>query len=106
MLKKLESYFEFSYLGTNWRTEVLAGFTTFLTMAYIVLVNPEILAYAGVPLQAATAAKARGVYKGRSRRVVRSHKTTTAKTSNVLPANNAVVKSASTARARTSASPE
>ncbi len=56
MLKKLESYFEFSHLGTNWRTEILAGFTTFLTMAYIVLVNPEILADAGVPLQAATAA--------------------------------------------------
>ena len=56
MLKKLESYFEFSHLGTNWRTEILAGVTTFLTMAYIVLVNPEILADAGVPLQAATAA--------------------------------------------------
>ncbi len=56
MLKKLESYFEFSHLGTNWRTEILAGVTTFLTMAYIVLVNPAILADAGVPLPAATAA--------------------------------------------------
>jgi AGZA family xanthine/uracil permease-like MFS transporter len=56
MLKKLESYFEFSHLGTNWRTEILAGITTFLTMAYIVIVNPEILADAGVPLPAATAA--------------------------------------------------
>ena len=56
MLKRLESYFEFSHLGTNWRTEILAGVTTFLTMAYIVLVNPAILADAGVPLPAVTAA--------------------------------------------------
>ena len=54
--QKLESYFEFSHLETNWRTEILAGITTFLTMAYIVLVNPAILADAGVPLPAVTAA--------------------------------------------------
>ena len=56
MLKRLEAYFEFTRLGTNWRTEILAGVTTFLTMAYIVLVNPAILADAGVPLPAVTAA--------------------------------------------------
>jgi len=56
MLKQLETYFEFSRLGANWRTEVLAGVTTFLTMAYIVLVNPAILAAAGMPLAAVTAA--------------------------------------------------
>ncbi len=56
MLKRLEAYFEFAHLGTNWRTEILAGVTTFLTMAYIVLVNPAILADAGLPLPAATAA--------------------------------------------------
>jgi AGZA family xanthine/uracil permease-like MFS transporter len=56
MLKFLERYFEFTHLGTNWRTEILAGVTTFLTMAYIVLVNPAILAAAGVPLPAVTAA--------------------------------------------------
>jgi AGZA family xanthine/uracil permease-like MFS transporter len=56
MLKTLERYFEFTHLGTNWRTEILAGTTTFLTMAYIVLVNPAILAAAGVPLPAVTAA--------------------------------------------------
>jgi AGZA family xanthine/uracil permease-like MFS transporter len=56
MLKRLEEYFEFAHLGTNWRTEILAGVTTFLTMAYIVLVNPAILADAGVPLPAVTAA--------------------------------------------------
>src|ERR1700750_688197 len=56
MLRKLESYFEFGQLGTNWRTEILAGVTTFLTMAYIVLVNPAILSAAGVALSAVTAA--------------------------------------------------
>jgi AGZA family xanthine/uracil permease-like MFS transporter len=56
MLKRLESYFEFARLGTNWRTEILAGITTFLTMAYIVLVNPAILSATGMPLPAITAA--------------------------------------------------
>ena len=56
MLKKLENYFEFAHLGTNWRTEILAGVTTFLTMAYIVLVNPAILSASGMPLAAVTAA--------------------------------------------------
>jgi len=56
MLKRLEAYFEFARLGTNWRTEILAGVTTFLTMAYIVLVNPAILSEAGMPLAAVTAA--------------------------------------------------
>jgi adenine/guanine/hypoxanthine permease len=56
MLKQLEKYFEFARLKTNWRTEILAGVTTFLTMAYIVLVNPAILADAGLPLPAVTAA--------------------------------------------------
>ena len=56
MRAALERYFQFTHLGTNWRTEILAGVTTFLTMAYIVLVNPAILAAAGVPLPAVTAA--------------------------------------------------
>ena len=56
MLKHLEGYFEFTRLGTNWRTEILAGVTTFLTMAYIVLVNPAILSATGMPLAAVTAA--------------------------------------------------
>ena len=56
MLNRLEGYFEFTRLGTNWRTEVLAGVTTFLTMAYIVLVNPAILSATGMPLAAITAA--------------------------------------------------
>src|SRR6185437_7319619 len=56
MLNRIERYFEFERLGTNWRTEILAGFTTFITMAYIVLVNPAILSEAGMPLAAVTAA--------------------------------------------------
>jgi AGZA family xanthine/uracil permease-like MFS transporter len=56
MRKQLEAYFEFARLGTNWRTEILAGVTTFLTMAYIVLVNPAVLADAGLPQPAVTVA--------------------------------------------------
>src|SRR5580692_6606779 len=56
MIKRIEAYFEFRHLGTNWRTEILAGVTTFLTMAYIVLVNPSILSQTGMPLPAVTAA--------------------------------------------------
>src|SRR3974390_3727268 len=56
LLHLIESYFEFRHRGTNWRSEILAGITTFLTMAYIVLVNPSILAAAGMPLAAVTAA--------------------------------------------------
>jgi len=52
----LERYFDFKTLGANWRTEILAGCTTFLTMAYIVFVNPSILHQAGMPLAAVTAA--------------------------------------------------
>jgi AGZA family xanthine/uracil permease-like MFS transporter len=56
MRATLERYFEFSQLKTNWRTEFFAGITTFVTMAYIILVNPAILAQAGIPLPAVTAA--------------------------------------------------
>ncbi len=56
MLARLEAYFEFQRLGTNWRTEILAGATTFLTMAYIIFVNPSILHDAGMPFQAVLAA--------------------------------------------------
>jgi AGZA family xanthine/uracil permease-like MFS transporter len=53
---RLERYFEFEALGTTWKTEILAGFTTFMTMAYIVFVNPSILHETGMPLAAVTAA--------------------------------------------------
>jgi AGZA family xanthine/uracil permease-like MFS transporter len=56
LISKAEEYFEFRKLGTTWRTEIMAGITTFVTMAYIVLVNPAILHDAGMPLAAVTAA--------------------------------------------------
>ena len=51
-----ERYFEFKRLNTTWKTEILAGFTTFITMAYIVFVNPSILKDAGMPVPAVFAA--------------------------------------------------
>jgi xanthine/uracil/vitamin C permease (AzgA family) len=56
MRQRLERYFEFEALGTNWRTELLAGVTTFVTMAYIIFVNPSILQDAGMPFAAVIAA--------------------------------------------------
>jgi AGZA family xanthine/uracil permease-like MFS transporter len=52
----LDRYFSFTERGTTARTEVLAGITTFLTMAYIVLVNPAILGQAGMPVASVAAA--------------------------------------------------
>ena len=45
----LERLFKLSENKTTIRTEVAAGVTTFLTMAYIIFVNPSILSEAGVP---------------------------------------------------------
>jgi adenine/guanine/hypoxanthine permease len=56
VIERLEKYFEFQRLGTNWRTEILAGATTFVTMAYIIFVNPSILHEAGMPFKAVVAA--------------------------------------------------
>jgi adenine/guanine/hypoxanthine permease len=53
---RLEQYFQFREPGTNWRTEILAGCTTFVTMAYIIFVNPAILHETGMPLAAVVAA--------------------------------------------------
>lgn len=44
----LDSYFKLKEHGTSVRTEVLAGVTTFLTMAYIIFVNPQILSTTGM----------------------------------------------------------
>ena len=48
----LESFFKLREHGTSVKTEVIAGFTTFLTMAYIILVNPLILSATGMDLNA------------------------------------------------------
>lgn len=52
----LDRQFALSQRRTSTRTEVLAGVTTFLTMAYIVLVNPAILGSAGMPVASVAAA--------------------------------------------------
>lgn len=39
----MKNYFQFDELGTNYRTEIIGGLTTFLSMAYILFVNPSIL---------------------------------------------------------------
>ena len=44
----LDKYFGLREHGTTVRTEILAGFTTFLTMAYIIFVNPTILGETGM----------------------------------------------------------
>lgn len=44
----MKKYFQFEQLGTNYKTEIIAGFTTFLSMAYILFVNPSTLALDGV----------------------------------------------------------
>ena len=48
-MSALDKYFKLGEHGTTVRTEVLAGITTFLTMAYIMFVNPSILGDAGMP---------------------------------------------------------
>src|SRR6202046_3449897 len=52
MAGMLERLFGLEGHGTTVRTEVVAGLTTFLTMAYIVVVNPVILGAAGMPVAA------------------------------------------------------
>src|SRR3546814_6062821 len=44
----LERLFQLREHGTSARTEILAGITTFLTMSYIIFVNPEILSSTGM----------------------------------------------------------
>ncbi|AYD40958.1 NCS2 family permease [Clostridium fermenticellae] len=47
----LDSFFHLSENGTNVKTEVLAGITTFITMAYIIFINPNILMQAGMNMK-------------------------------------------------------
>ncbi|HWU03260.1 MAG TPA: NCS2 family permease, partial [Novosphingobium sp.] len=56
LLARIARHFAIAERGTSLRTEVLAGCTTFLTMAYIVLVNPSILGQAGMPVASVAAA--------------------------------------------------
>lgn len=45
----LSEFFKIDELGTNIKQEIIAGITTFVTMAYIIIVNPKILEAAGIP---------------------------------------------------------
>lgn len=58
MTQLLERAFGLRAAGTTVRTELEAGLTTFLTMAYILAVNPQILSEAGVPVEGALFATA------------------------------------------------
>jgi AGZA family xanthine/uracil permease-like MFS transporter len=51
-----EKVFHLSSRKTNIRTEIIAGFTTFVTLSYIIFVNPSILSQAGIPKEAAIGA--------------------------------------------------
>lgn len=57
-MKFLDSYFHLSEKGTNVRTEIIAGITTFLAMAYILGVNPMILSDAGMDIESVFTATA------------------------------------------------
>ncbi|USL44336.1 NCS2 family permease [Priestia megaterium] len=52
----LDKLFHLTERKTDVKTEILAGITTFVTMSYIIFVNPTILADAGIPKEAAIAA--------------------------------------------------
>lgn len=53
MRKIIEDFFNFRQLNTNLRTEIIAGFTTFMTMAYIIFVNPAMISQTGMDFGAA-----------------------------------------------------
>ncbi|MBN1296466.1 NCS2 family permease [bacterium] len=52
----MERIFQLKAHGTTVRTEIIAGITTFLTMSYIIVVNPGILSNAGIPVGPSTVA--------------------------------------------------
>lgn len=57
-MEKIEKFFKLKERGTSVRTEVIAGITTFLAMAYILAVNPSYMEIAGIPKAAAFSATA------------------------------------------------
>lgn len=52
----MKKFFRFKELGTNYKKEILGGITTFIAMAYIIIVNPAILANGGFPKDASVTA--------------------------------------------------
>ena len=57
-MQTLEKLFKIKERGSSVRTEIIAGITTFLAMAYILAVNPNYLSAAGIPVGAAFSATA------------------------------------------------
>jgi adenine/guanine/hypoxanthine permease len=51
-LQAIKSYFQIDELGTSFRTEVIAGLSTYLSLAYILILNPAILGHAGMDTSA------------------------------------------------------
>ena len=64
MQEFLEKKFQLSENGTDTKTEIIAGFTTFMTMAYIIFVNPTILSDAGMPWNGVFIATIMGIVLG------------------------------------------
>ncbi len=60
----LEKFFKLKENGTNVKTEIIAGITTFMTMAYILAVNPKILGAAGMDPNAVLVATALASFVG------------------------------------------
>src|SRR6056297_2134353 len=60
----LENMFDLKENNTNVKTEIIAGFTTFMTMAYIIFVNPTILSDAGMPFNGVFIATIAGIILG------------------------------------------
>ncbi len=56
MTSYIRNYFAFEQHNTSLRSEIIAGITTFMTMSYIIVVNPKILEAAGVPVGASMVA--------------------------------------------------
>ncbi len=60
----LEKFFKLKENGTNVKTEIMAGITTFMTMAYILAVNPDILSASGMDANAVLLATALASFLG------------------------------------------
>src|ERR1041385_3130301 len=56
MRRAVQRFFHLDEARTTVRTEVIGGATTFVTMAYIIVVNPAILSFAGIPAGPSTVA--------------------------------------------------
>lgn len=63
-MNAIAKYFQFDRLQTNYKNEFIGGLTTFITMAYIIVVNPKILESAGIPLEASITATILSAFYG------------------------------------------